>query len=59
MSRTIKTRCCNCGYEQSGCPPGPQPDCPKCGSLYIEWVDYEEGYPWNVEDKKRVKKKRR
>ena len=36
-----KYRCCKCGYEYDGFP-GPQDPCIKCGSLYMEWLNYEE-----------------
>lgn len=35
-----KHRCCGCEYEwESG--PGPT-QCPRCGHLYVKWLNYEE-----------------
>lgn len=39
--------CCGCGLEFDGDPgpvqPGPRPSvCPRCGSLYAKWTNYDE-----------------
>jgi uncharacterized C2H2 Zn-finger protein len=33
--------CCKCGHLFKAAP-GPGLHCPKCGSLYAKWLDYEE-----------------
>lgn len=33
-------KCLKCGYEWDS-NPGPT-QCPKCGHLYVKWVNYEE-----------------
>ncbi|MHA1232624.1 MAG: hypothetical protein ACTSPQ_18485 [Candidatus Helarchaeota archaeon] len=36
-----KYECCNCFYKYEATP-GPQPTCPRCGSLYMKWTNYNE-----------------
>jgi rRNA maturation endonuclease Nob1 len=36
-----KYRCCKCNYEYDGIS-GPQNPCPRCGSLYLKWINYED-----------------
>lgn len=39
-------RCLRCGHEWNGAPgPGTADDptqCPKCGHLYVSWLNYKE-----------------
>lgn len=41
MKIVAKYKCYKCNYKYNG-KPGPQPPCPKCGSLYIDWINYKE-----------------
>ncbi len=42
-----KYKCCKCHHKYEG-EPGPT-TCPKCGHIYVKWVNYEE---WRLFDNK-------
>lgn len=45
--RVAKNRCSDCGREWSDLPIGfaRHDRCPACGSLYWQWLNYEEASP--------------